>query len=200
MKEVESSGARVILPLVAIVFVLIALWFVVTIREDRVTAPAEIREDVTEVIDTPAVDPPVVVDQSDATTAVDDPYAPNKVFTEITSDQFYQIMKGAGYNVEMDEDNDVRWRFDDGRALFLTYDGGHALQFYIWLTDTDVTLRDLNDWNQTKRFSRTYLDRDGDPVLELDLDLAGGVTVARILDWANTCEVSFKKWCRAMGQ
>ncbi|BBL94652.1 hypothetical protein TthHC11_21860 (plasmid) [Thermus thermophilus] len=34
----------------------------------------------------------------------------------------------------------------------------------------------LNGWNREKLFSRAYLDEDGDPVLEADLDLEGGVT------------------------
>lgn len=39
-----------------------------------------------------------------------------------------------------------------------------------------VSLRSMNDWNRTQRFSRTYLDRYGDPIIEMDVNLgADGV-------------------------
>jgi putative serine protease PepD len=39
-----------------------------------------------------------------------------------------------------------------------------------------VDLATVNGWNQKNRFSRAYLDTEGDPVVESDLDLSGGVT------------------------
>lgn len=52
--------------------------------------------------------------------------------------------------------------------------------------DTRATLQDVNTWNQEKRFARAYLDTDGDPVVEAELDLAGGVTIARVKDFIQT--------------
>ena len=48
----------------------------------------------------------------------------------------------------------------------------------------------INAWNAGKRYSRSYLDEEKDPCLELDLDLAGGVTRERIVDFLLTCKQS----------
>lgn len=59
------------------------------------------------------------------------------------------------------------------------------IQLYAVLTERgEVSLSTINAWNHGRRFSRAYLDEDGDPVLEADLDFEGGVTeesVARFI-------------------
>lgn len=61
-------------------------------------------------------------------------------------------------------------------VLFMNCDDNHrnckTLQYYMGYTDAkSTTLEQLNEWNKTKRFARAYRDNDGDPVLEMDLDL-----------------------------
>ena len=68
------------------------------------------------------------------------------------------------------------------------------MQFYVTFSDVDVTLATANEWNKTKRYSRTYLNEDGNPCLELDLDLVGGVSKERILGFLTTCRASFQLW------
>ena len=36
------------------------------------------------------------------------------------------------------------------------------------------SLSAINDWNQSQRFGRAYLDKEGDPILEMDVDLDDG--------------------------
>lgn len=50
----------------------------------------------------------------------------------------------------------------------------------------------INEWNRTKRFSRAYIDQEGDPILESDIDLEGGVTEAAIVTWIETFAISLK--------
>lgn len=50
----------------------------------------------------------------------------------------------------------------------------------------------INEWNRTKRFSRSYIDREGDPILESDIDLEGGVTEKAIVTWIQTFAISLK--------
>ena len=109
-----------------------------------------------------------------------------EVFDSLTEEQIVEIMKAEGYAVELE--------LDGSTCLIFKYDKGHAFQFYVGFTDTDATLRKVNEWNQTKRFSRSYLDDEDDPCLELDLDLAGGITKDRLLDFFKTCKVSFSQW------
>ena len=47
-----------------------------------------------------------------------------------------------------------------------------TIQFYMGYNDAkDTSLDKLNSWNRDKRFARAYRDDEGDPVLEMDLDL-----------------------------
>ena len=47
-----------------------------------------------------------------------------------------------------------------------------TVQFYMGYNDAkDTSLDKLNSWNREKRFARAYRDEEGDPVLEMDLDL-----------------------------
>jgi hypothetical protein len=60
----------------------------------------------------------------------------------------------------------------DGRACT-------TVSFFTGFTDLKATLPQVNEWNQTKRFIRAYVDREGDPVMRMDVDLdhAGIATV-----------------------
>lgn len=40
--------------------------------------------------------------------------------------------------------------------------------------ESPVGLELINNWNRTQRFARGYLDRENDPILEMDLDLDDG--------------------------
>ena len=53
-----------------------------------------------------------------------------------------------------------------------------------------VDLPKLNEWNRTKRFARAFLDKENDPILEMDVDLDdGGLSPALFIDniefWAS---------------
>jgi hypothetical protein len=48
---------------------------------------------------------------------------------------------------------------------------------------TPVTLERINEWNRTQRFGRAYLDKEGDPIIEMDVDLDdGGLSRALFID------------------
>ncbi|MBM4021319.1 MAG: YbjN domain-containing protein [Planctomycetes bacterium] len=84
-------------------------------------------------------------------------------------------MRGEGYAVEMHEAGFVPWKLDGFRCQMFVSDDASALQFHVSFRDGNATLKKANTWDATKRFSRTYLDDEGGPHRELDLDLAGGV-------------------------
>ncbi|MEA3008457.1 MAG: hypothetical protein QOJ91_149 [Sphingomonadales bacterium] len=55
---------------------------------------------------------------------------------------------------------------------------------------TSPGLEKINEWNQGKRFGRAYLDKEDDPILEMDVDLDdGGMSAALFIDniefWAS---------------
>jgi hypothetical protein len=70
-----------------------------------------------------------------------------------------------------------------------------TLQFRAaWTNPGSATLETMNAWNQDKRFGKAYLDYSGDPVIEWDVNLFGGVTAANLddtFDWWKLVLQSF---------
>jgi hypothetical protein len=57
-----------------------------------------------------------------------------------------------------------------------------------------IALDKINAWNRTQRFGRAYLDGEGDPIIEMDLDLDdGGVSKALFAD-------NFEFWISVLNQ
>lgn len=49
-----------------------------------------------------------------------------------------------------------------------------SLQFYAGFEDPKMDLARANAWNQDKRFTRAYLDKKGDAVIEMDVNVEPG--------------------------
>lgn len=122
------------------------------------------------------------------------PGATQQIMSSITLERLQAIMKEEGYSVNRDPSGPLIWKIDGRRSLLLIADDGESIQFAAAFGDGNATLKKVNEWNQTKRYSKSYLDEDGDPVLELDLDLAGGVTKQRLTDYLRTCHLSYQAW------
>ena len=119
-----------------------------------------------------------------------------KFYETISVDQLLELMQDQDYNVEKTEDDDVLWRIDGYSTWIIPMHGDSSLLFYTGFTDAEVTLRKVNDWNGQTLYARSYLDDDGDPILEHALNLSGGVTESRILDFVSISRDIFIKWQR----
>ncbi|HRQ66141.1 MAG TPA: YbjN domain-containing protein [Xanthomonadaceae bacterium] len=98
---------------------------------------------------------------------------------------------------EIDTDDDVIVSMQGYRVLVVVgSDKGRSLMARFAISGTGATLRSMNDWNRTKRYSRAYLDDDGDPVLESDLDLDGGVHRKRVEDFFRTFDGTLRLFLR----
>jgi len=94
---------------------------------------------------------------------------------------------------EIDADDDVVVRMQGYRVLLLVGSNkGKSLMARFAVSGSKATLASMNEWNRTKQYSRAFLDNDGDPVLESDLDLEGGVSEARIKDFLRTYNESLR--------
>ena len=122
------------------------------------------------------------------------PAAEASVLQSISRDQLTALMAEEGYSTSIDKDGDIVWKIEGFKSYLFILDDGAALQFHSSFINDGATLKKINEWNQSKRYSRSYLDDDGDPTLELDLDLAGGITRERIKDYLKTCRASFNAW------
>jgi hypothetical protein len=103
------------------------------------------------------------------------------------------MMRGWGYSAEIDEDGDVLWKIDDYRTYIMVGGEGSNLLFRAAFKSPETTMARVNDWNKDFRFSRTYLE-NGNPRLELDLELDGGITTDRLKDFLRTCRASMGIW------
>ncbi|AWI79602.1 YbjN domain-containing protein [Parazoarcus communis] len=65
------------------------------------------------------------------------------------------------------------------------------IQFSAGWSGTKVSLEKINRWNLEKRYGKAYLDRDGDPRLEMVVNIDYGVSTRNLED-------SFNWWTKAM--
>jgi hypothetical protein len=71
-----------------------------------------------------------------------------------------------------------------------------AVRFSVEDTEARVPLHAVNDWNSKATGSRALLNSTGAAVLESDLDLTGGVSVARVRDFLKKCSERTDLWLR----
>lgn len=70
-----------------------------------------------------------------------------------------------------------------------------SLQFYTsYDLDNSISLEKINEYQKGSRFVKIWLDDELDPIVELDINLYGGVTKENILDWLGLWEASISKF------
>jgi hypothetical protein len=57
-----------------------------------------------------------------------------------------------------------------------------SIQFAAGFVKKAVTAAKLMEWNRDKRFGRTYLDKEGDPWVEMDADVEHGATTESVVN------------------
>lgn len=123
------------------------------------------------------------------------PMAMAETFKKISTDQLERLMKAEGYSTKRDKDGDLVWTSDGMRWMVVVSPKGNAITVRFTVTDK-ASLERVNEWNRTKSFSRSFLDKDGDPALELDIELNGGVEKERIHDFFRTAAASRVLWIK----
>jgi hypothetical protein len=87
------------------------------------------------------------------------------------------------------------FRFDlDGYKVVL-FNYRNNCQLYAGFR-ADCSIKRVNEWNRTKRFSRAYIDDEGDPCIEADLDFDGGVTDTAVQEFIRTFRLSVRQFAR----
>ncbi len=75
-----------------------------------------------------------------------------------------------------------------------------TITLYSAWSKKDVSMSQMNDWNKAKRFSRVYIDKDGDPAMEFDVDLDdGGMSEALFIDNIQFWELSIANFKKHIG-
>ena len=126
----------------------------------------------------------------------------SQIVETITSEQMRSLFHDQGFsNVEIDSDDDLIVRMQGyGILVFVRGNNYSNIQYRFSVAGTSTTMRDVNDWNRSKKFTKAYLDNDGDPVLEMDVDLDGGVTWKRIEDSILTYNQSLVAFLREVAR
>jgi hypothetical protein len=113
------------------------------------------------------------------------------VLTEVSPKKMTKILTSMGLEVQESKgsgDGEQRvLKFDLGGyrvVLFLAKDDSDA-QLFVGFGGKQVSTDKTNEWNSGHRFARAYRDKDGDAVLESDIDFTGGVTEANIKAWVK---------------
>ncbi|MCH8500485.1 MAG: YbjN domain-containing protein [Aliidiomarina sp.] len=124
------------------------------------------------------------------------PSATAEPILESTSvEAMLELMKSEGYAVSIDDDGDILWKIEGYNTYIIVAKNNEMAQFFTVFTESngDIQTR-VNDWNRSKSYSRSYWTTEGHPVLELDLDFAGGITERRVKDFLMTARYSFLAW------
>lgn len=113
--------------------------------------------------------------------------------------RIYEMAKGFG-SAELDKDGQgdprVTGRIEGTKYGIYFYGCSNGrdcddIQFSAGWSGAKVTLDDINRWNRQKRYGKAYLDRDGDPRLEMVVNIDYGVS-------AKNLEDSFSWWSKAL--
>ena len=123
-----------------------------------------------------------------------------RIVDSVTPQQVVKYLAECDFSgATIDKDGDVIVKMHNVSVLLLVTSTKHTvIQFKCAMADTKATLRVVNEWNRKKRFTKAYLDDDGDPTLEMDLDLEGGVTEGRVRDGIKTFAISVRNFIDAL--
>lgn len=126
-------------------------------------------------------------------------FAQEEVFDTMTATRVERILRSFG-DVTYEEVNTNIYRINlDGTKILLKKNEKTLLLYCGW-RGKQVSLSRINEWNKTKRFAKAYIDNDGDPVLESDYELTGGVTEQNVKEWMKTYVLFLKQFKEFMDQ
>ena len=113
------------------------------------------------------------------------------------------LMRRAGFRAEMATDGvgDPMIRSAASGKLFRVMfyectnnEDCRSIQFRAAFDLADGTTADrMNEWNENERWTRAYVDDEGDPILEYDVNFEGGVSPDNFQD-------SLRVWERSLGR
>jgi hypothetical protein len=123
-----------------------------------------------------------------------------EVIETIDAQRFTRLLSESGFTeAEIDSDGDVVVRMQGYRVLFLigTYEGKN-IQARFAIGGSKAGMADMDRFNRETRFGSAYMDKDGDPAFDADLDLEGGITEARVKDYIRTVNELMVRFLRVV--
>lgn len=108
------------------------------------------------------------------------------VITSISVGDLRSLLSEMGYEPRSLEGQDNAWAVQMADRPVLIRVGSEGKNLLLWSYVQGGSLDKVNQWNKEKRFSRAYLDGDGDANVEWDIDLEGGVTTGAVREGIRT--------------
>jgi hypothetical protein len=120
-------------------------------------------------------------------------------FEMISPPQLLDIMKRKGLDADLyPSGRSILWKLSGVKAVVSIHKDGDSLKFSIGFRSAKANAEDIDRWHRENRSSRTFIDSEGDPVLEMDLSLEGGVREGRIVDFLDACPTVLAGWVAAV--
>jgi capsule polysaccharide export protein KpsC/LpsZ len=123
------------------------------------------------------------------------PMAAQEVVSEVSTEQLQKMLESMGYEVEQPKEDMLQFAIEGHTALAINKKKNVQLYSY-FKKQKKMDLKKVNEWNATKRFSRAYLDQDGDAVIEWDIDLEGGTTAGALKESIRTYRLGVMTFVR----
>ena len=93
------------------------------------------------------------------------------------------------------------YAFQSGGVKILLINNKENLLLYTSFSkDTVISLSKINEWNRNHYFTRAYLNKNRDPVLEADLLIDGGVSEKRIQVWLAVYCLSVREYLEYLNE
>lgn len=130
------------------------------------------------------------------------------VYDQVSSDQIAGLLTQRGYSYEIlaapERNTAFKFQLSTLTVLLLMNDrgSGRAQDVYMYAgfkAQSTMPIDAMNRWNQGARFTRAYIDQEGDPVLESDLRLNGGVTAQAFFDFIDTFDGALIAFAKEIG-
>lgn len=121
--------------------------------------------------------------------------AAQEVMEQISTEQLQTMLQSMGYEVEQPKEDLLQFAIEGHTAILVNKKTNFQLYSY-FEKRKKIDLKKINEWNAGKRFSRAYLDQDGDAVIEWDVDLEGGTTAGALKESIRTYRVGVMTFVR----
>ena len=100
--------------------------------------------------------------------------------TTFSDKQLEGLLQSTRKDVRILEAGLLQYRDDRGDLVIVRNHRESGVQYRYATTGGKWSVESMNTWNQEKRLTKAYLDADRDPTLEMDVVLAGGITLDSI--------------------
>lgn len=123
-----------------------------------------------------------------------------EIYSRMNSRTLLRLMRNEGYSVSLDNEADINWKKDGVKFNIIFHDGNKEETNFYFRCSYEIdenkianALFHSNEFNINKKFGKSYVLKKS-VVFTMTLNLRGGVTKARIIDFLDDCLVVVKVW------